>query len=198
MLDTHGRKYVESLIGGTAKTLLKYGLSANQVTWMAFLIGSVTGVLIYYDRPVWAVLLLWISGFLDAVDGSMARQEKKTTAWGTVLDITFDRIVELSVIIGLAARFPDVQFLLLLLTASIVFSMTVFLTVGALSEQRGIKSFYYQAGVAERTEGFILFTFMVLFPAWLVWTTGLFLFVELFTALQRMGEAKRILKEKVK
>jgi archaetidylinositol phosphate synthase len=195
MLDTHARRHVQPIIGWTAKQLLKRGLTANQVTWIAFLIGSVTGVLIYYDYPIIAVILLWISGFLDAVDGSMAREEGNTTLWGTLLDITFDRIVELSVIIGLAARFPDVQFLLLLLVASIVFSMTVFLTVGALSDKKGMKSFYYQAGLAERTEGFLLFTLMILLPQWLFWITGLFLLVETYTGLQRMWEAKRILKE---
>jgi hypothetical protein len=101
------------------------------------------------------------------------------------------------VIVGLAVRYPQERLLLLLLTAAIVLSMTVFLTVGALSEKRGIKSFYYQAGLAERTEGFLLFTVMMLFPRWLSWTTGLFLAVELFTAFQRMIEAKRLLVEKI-
>lgn len=80
---------------------------------------STTGVLIYYDHPIWAFILLWISGYLDTVDGTMARQQRQSSAWGTVQDITFDRIVELSVIVGLATKFPEVQFMLLLLTASI-------------------------------------------------------------------------------
>jgi phosphatidylglycerophosphate synthase len=193
MLDTHGRKYVEPAISRTARLFLKFGLKANQITWIAFLLGSATGVLIYFQYSLVAVIFLWISGYLDAVDGSMAREQNKSTAWGTLLDITFDRIVELSVIIGLALRYPHVQFLLLLLTGAIVFSMTVFLSVGALSERKGIKSFYYQAGLAERTEGFILFTLMVLFPEWLMWTTGLFFVLEVFTAIQRMAEANRLL-----
>lgn len=45
---------------------------------------------------------------------------------GTVMDVTFARIVELGMIIALAIRFPQAQLLLLLLTAGIVFSMTVF------------------------------------------------------------------------
>ena len=193
MLDTHARHIVQPVIGKTATFLLNRGLAANQVTWIAFLIGVSSGFLIGSHQPVWAVVVLWISGFLDAVDGSMARESRRTTAWGTVLDITFDRIVELSVIIGLAVHYPDARFLLLLLTAAIVFSMTVFLTVGALSEKSGMKSFYYQAGVAERTEGFILFTMMTLFPSWLLWTTGLFVFLEMFTGLQRLLEARRLL-----
>lgn len=197
MLDTHARKSVQPVIGYTAKQLLRWGLTANQVTWTAFVIGATTGLFIYWNMPIVAVLLLWISGCLDAVDGSMARMGNRTSPWGTLLDITFDRIVELSVIIGLAALYPDARFQLLLLTASIVFSMTIFLTVGALTEKKGMKSFYYQAGVAERTEGFILFTLMILLPKWLLWITALFLIVEIFTGLQRMMEARRLLKDEL-
>jgi phosphatidylglycerophosphate synthase len=193
MLDTHGRHLIQPVISRGARFFLRLGLTADKVTLFAFLTGLCTGPLIYFDEALAAVILLWVSGYLDAVDGTMAREQNKSSAWGTLMDITFDRIVELSVIIGLAARYPEAQFLLLLLTGAIVFSMTVFLTVGALSEKKGVKSFYYQAGLAERTEGFILFTLMILLPDWLLWTTGLFLFAEVFTALQRMAEAKRIL-----
>lgn len=193
MLDTHARKYVQPIIDQTAKGFIYLGLTANQVTLIAFAIGLFAGVFVVLGLPIWAVIALWVSGFLDAVDGSIAREQNSMSAWGTLMDITFDRIVELSVIIGLALRYPQAQFLLLLLTGGIVFSMTVFLTVGALTDKKGMKSFYYQAGLAERTEGFILFTLMILLHDELVWMTGLYIFAVVFTALQRMLEAKRIL-----
>ncbi|TMW71671.1 CDP-alcohol phosphatidyltransferase family protein [Alteribacter natronophilus] len=192
MLDTHARKYVQPVIGRTADLFLKWKLTANQVTAASFIIGVTAGLWIYFGMPWLAVAVLWLSGYLDAVDGSMARKTK-STAFGTVMDVTFDRLVEISVILGLAFLFPEVMWALLLLSVSIIFSMTVFLTVGAVSEQKGMKSFYYQAGLAERTEGFILFTIMILFPSILLYTTLLFLAVEVFTGVQRMLEAKRIL-----
>ena len=76
---------------------------------------------------------------------------------------------------------------------SIIVAMTVFLTVGALSEKQGMKSFYYQAGLAERTEGFILFSLMIVFSPYLTAITLLFIAVQIFTIFQRMAEAKRIL-----
>lgn len=194
MLDTHARHWVQPVIEKTARGCLKLGLSANQVTWAAFLIGSSAGLLVWLEQPWWAVAFLWVSGFLDAVDGSMARLEKRTSPWGTLLDITFDRIVELSVIVGIALRYPEARLALLVLTASIVFSMTVFLTVGALSEKQGVKSFYYQAGLAERTEGFLLLTLMVLVPGWLPWSVWGFAAVETFTGVQRMLEARKLLR----
>jgi archaetidylinositol phosphate synthase len=192
MLDTHARKWVQPSIEGTARLLLKRGLSANQVTLIAFIVGSATGLVYYFGFPILAVLLLWSSGFLDAVDGTMARSTK-SSPFGTVMDVTFDRIVEISVILGVAFIHPEIMWALLLLSVSIIISMTIFLTVGAVSEKQGMKSFYYQAGLAERTEGFILFSVMMLFPSIVLWTTLLFFAVELYTGLQRFLEAKRLL-----
>lgn len=196
MLDTHARKYVDPFIDRTATSLLKVGLTATQVTHIAFVIGVTSGIFIYLDQPILALVVLWLSGFLDAVDGSMARKTK-SSAWGTLLDISYDRVVEISVILGLAFLYPDSMWALLLLACSIIWAMTIFLTVGALTEKKGMKSFYYQAGLAERTEGFILFSLMILFPSYLTLLTLVFLAVELFTAFQRLSEARKILKDGV-
>ncbi|AUD13864.1 MULTISPECIES: CDP-alcohol phosphatidyltransferase family protein [unclassified Planococcus (in: firmicutes)] len=192
MLDTYARKHVQPAVDKTADYLLKKGWTADGVTKTAFAIGLSSGVFIYLDQPVLALIALWLSGFLDVVDGTMARKTKPSP-WGTLLDISFDRLVEISVILGLAFRFPDSMWALLLLSASIIVAMTVFLTVGALSEKQGMKSFYYQAGLAERTEGFILFTLMIVFSPYLTAITLLFIAVQIFTIFQRMAEAKRIL-----
>jgi len=196
MLDSKARKLVEPLISWTGGKLLKLSLTPDQVTWLAFITGAATGFLIYRDMFVLAVVLLWLSGFLDAVDGSMARQSGETTSWGTLLDITFDRVVEISFIIGLALRFQEMQFFVILMTCSVILSMTIFLTVGALSKKEGVKSFYYQAGLAERTEGFILFTLMLIFSDIISIIAVIYTGAVLFTALQRMLEAKRLLDNK--
>ncbi|TWT07993.1 CDP-alcohol phosphatidyltransferase family protein [Planococcus sp. CPCC 101016] len=193
MLDTHARKHVQPLVEKTADFLLKKGFTANGITKIAFAIGLSSGIFIYLDQPFWAVFALWFSGYLDVVDGTMARKTKPS-AWGTLLDISFDRLVEISVILGLAFRFPDSMWALLLLSTSIIIAMTVFLTVGALSDKEGMKSFYYQAGLAERTEGFILFTLMIVFSTYLTALTLIFLVVQIITICQRMAEARRILK----
>lgn len=193
MLDTHARKHVQPVVEKTADALLKLGFTANGVTKIAFVIGISSGLLIYLDEPILAVIALWLSGYLDVVDGTMARKTKPSS-WGTLLDISFDRLVEIGVILGLAFRFPDSMWALLLLCASIVIAMTIFLTVGALSDKKGMKSFYYQAGLAERTEGFILFTLMMLFSTYLTAITLIFFAIQIFTISQRLAEAKRILK----
>lgn len=193
MLDTKGRKFVQPLIEVIANVFVKVGLKANSITFAAFIIGVLSAIVFYFGYNIIGVILLWISGLLDAVDGTMARKTS-TTSFGTILDITFDRIIEILIIVVTAIRFPSNNFLLVLLLSSIIISMTVFLTVGALTDKHSEKSFYYQPGLAERTEGFIFFSLMMLFNDYINIIAIVFALAVFYTALQRIMEAKKILK----
>lgn len=193
MLDTHGRKYVDPIINSGASFLLKLKLTANNVTIIALLIGILTSVFIYFDMNIIAVFTLWISGYLDAVDGAIARKTNTTSLFGTLMDITFDRIVETCMILVLALKYVDARMSFIILLICIIISMTIFLTVGALVEKKGIKSFYYQAGVAERSEGFIMFSLIILLPKYILFFTNIFSFIIFITIIQRIVEAKKLL-----
>lgn len=193
MLDTHGRKYVDPIINYGANFFIKLNLTANNVTVIALFLGILTSVFIYRDMNIIAVITLWISGYLDAVDGSIARKTKTTSLFGTLMDITFDRIVETSIILSLAMRYSNARINFIVLLICIIISMTIFLTVGALVEKKGMKSFYYQAGVAERSEGFLMFSLMILVPNYIVIFTNLFSAIIFITIIQRIIEAKKIL-----
>lgn len=190
MLDTHARKYVNPIIELGAEFLLKLKLTPNNVTILALLLGVSTSIFLYFDMQIIAVTLLWVSGYLDAVDGAMARRSNSASSFGTLLDIVSDRIVEVSIVLVLGLKFVDVRYNLIVLTVCILMSMTIFLTVGALSEKKGVKSFYYQAGVAERSEGFIFFSLMILIPSYLGIITNIFSILIIITAIQRFLEAK--------
>ena len=193
MLDTHARKYVNPIIELGAEFLLKLKLTPNNVTILALLLGVSTSIFLYFDMQIIVVTLLWVSGYLDAVDGAMARRSNSSSSFGTLLDIFSDRIVEVSIVLVLGLKFVDVRYNLIVLTVCILMSMTIFLTVGALSEKKGVKSFYYQAGVAERSEGFIFFSLMILIPSYLGIITNIFSILIIITAIQRFLEAKRLL-----
>ncbi|MGL4798286.1 MAG: CDP-alcohol phosphatidyltransferase family protein [Cellulosilyticaceae bacterium] len=192
MLDTNARKYVQPIITKTAEILLKKNITPNQVTVFAFLLGISTSIWIVLGQPIIGLIFLWISGFFDAVDGSMARIGKMQSPWGSLMDIVFDRLVELSMVIAIGIMQPQSRLALIVLVSTIVFSMCVFLTVGALAENNGIKSFRYQAGLMERTEGFIGFSIMILFMQQAHYITCIMALLIGFTALQRMMEAYKI------
>ena len=193
MLDTYGRKYVDPMINKIADGFIDKKISANKVTVLAFIVGVSSGAWILMGEPIIATLLLWISGLFDAVDGAIARKTNTSSQWGALMDITFDRIVELSVILSLSVIYPQARLVMIMLTGSIIISMTVFLTVGALSKNTKNKAFYYQAGLAERTEGFIMSSLMILLSNYIVAITILYFSLILFTVVQRLKEAHRLL-----
>ena len=194
MLDTHARKYVNPFIEKGANFFIKLKLTPNNVTTIALLLGIVSATLLYFNKSILAVIVLWISGYLDAVDGAIARKTNSSSSFGTVLDITFDRIVEIGIIIVTGIKVVDVRFNLIILLSCILISMVIFLTVGAVSEKNGVKSFYYQAGVAERSEGFIMFSLMILSNDYLGIIINIFSLLIIVTAIQRINEARKILK----
>ncbi len=194
MLDTRARRHLDPLLQRLAGFLLRRGLRANQVTVLAGLTGVAAGPLIALHQPGAALAALWCSGLLDALDGQMARQVGRPTARGTLLDITLDRLVEGAVLVGLAGRDPQAALPLLVLAVSFILSLTVFLTTGALVQNRPmVKSFYYQAGLMERTEGFLAFTALILAPAYQAPLCYVAAALVLFTVGQRALEAWRLL-----
>lgn len=191
MLDTKARPYVKPILDYTANFFLKLGFSANQVTILAFVIGVVAAIMVGFGWMWMGIIVLWFSGFLDAVDGTMARKTKQS-GFGTVMDVTFDRVVEAGIIIALAVRFHEYQLVLLFLMAAILFGITAFLTIGNVVQNKGVKSFHYATGLAERTEGFILLSLMVLTaPTFLFLMTLLFFIIEIISTVQRLIEAYR-------
>lgn len=194
MLDTRARKKVDPLLERIACFLLNRRLTPNLVTALAFLLGLGAGALLFISLPVPAVIVLWISGLLDAVDGTMARLSGKSSLFGAVLDVSGDRVVELCVVWALALRHPDCLLPLLALVSCILLSMTVFLMTGMLAQNHTNKSFYYPPGLMERTEGFVLFSLMALLQPYLALITWVFAGLILFTAVQRLRIAYRLQK----
>ncbi len=192
MLDTKCRKFLQPLINIGADFFIKLGFSANKVTVIALILGALSGVFIYLSMPITSIVFLWLSGYLDAVDGTIARI-KGSTYFGTVMDVTFDRVVEIIIIIGVALSNPNQRLNLVILASCIILSMTIFLTTGIMLNKISDKSFYYQTGLAERTEGFVMFSFMIFFKGYLTLIISVFSIMILITAAQRFIEAKKIL-----
>lgn len=191
MLDTHARDYLSSFFTAIAKLLHSLHVKPLHVTFTALIIGLIGALCFYLGYHVTSLILLWLSGLMDVIDGELARLSNSSSKKGALLDIFFDRIVEIAYIfafIGVASELS-----LLVLSSSIILSMTLFLSVGAMSEQTSKKAFYYQAGLVERTEGFILFSLMIIFSGYASYIAYLFAFLIVVTVIQRLIEALKLL-----
>jgi phosphatidylglycerophosphate synthase len=189
MLDTHARRLVEPFINAIARALYRLGLTANAVTVAAMLIG-VSAALCVAANWVWTgIALLWLSGLLDAADGALARMTH-ANVFGAILDITFDRIVEIAVIVALAWGHPEARFMLVILAGVIAVAMSLFLSIAAALRNHSVKSFHYAPGLGERTEAFICLSLMIAGANHLTAWTSLFIGVIVYTMAQRLRHAR--------
>ena len=189
MLDTHSHKFIQPLLNLIARWCLRVGVSANTLTVAGLVCGLLAALCIALGVPQLGVVVLWLSGLLDAADGTLARLTQPSML-GAVMDITFDRVVEVAVIIALAWRYPEARLALLLLCAVIVVAMSLFLSIAAAVRNDSSKSFYYATGFAERTEGFIFLSIMSLDASRLVLWSLLFTAAIVFTMAQRVRDLR--------
>lgn len=192
MLDTHFRHLAQPLFESMAKMLEHMGWRSLPVTCAALVAGLLAALTFGLGHTALPMVLLWLSGLLDALDGTLARRTGTTSPFGALCDLLFDRMVEMAVILAAALRFPDSRLACVVLLCAILFCFSIFLIVGNLSTRQAEKAFYYQAGLTERTETFIIFSMVILMPQY---TTEIFLIFSalvVFTGCQRFLEAMRL------
>ena len=195
MLDTHARQVLQPLFDGLAKVFARRGIDPLRVTLWALLCGVMAAASLALGWTAAFLALLWVSGLLDAVDGTLARRNGSASRAGAMLDIVCDRAVEACVIVAFGLHCPGARFELLILCAAVILSLTVFLTAAAALPGTEGKSFHYQAGLAERTEGFVFFSIMALWPQQAGTVAAIFAVAVGFTAAQRLRAALRFFRD---
>jgi phosphatidylglycerophosphate synthase len=145
--------------------------------------------LLALEQGALALVALGISGYLDTLDGSLARHLQSTSDKGAACDIVSDRVVEFSIIFGLYLQDPIPRAsLCLLMLGSVLFCISSFLVVGIFSANDSHKSFHYSPGIMERTEAFIFFAAFILFPQAFTVLASFFSLLVALTGLLRMLE----------
>jgi phosphatidylglycerophosphate synthase len=194
VLDTKARRFVQPALDAIAAMCLRAGVGANVLTIAGMLVGVAAAATVALGFPLAGFLVLWLSGLIDAADGTLARLTQATPL-GAILDITFDRVVEISMIAALAWLHPAERFELVILAGIIAIAMSLFLSIGAAVQNSSAKSFHYAPGLGERTEAFICLSLMILDQARLALWTWVFIAVIVFTMGQRLAHARRMLTE---
>jgi archaetidylinositol phosphate synthase len=178
-----------------------FGLKPNAWTILS-IIPALAGLIALISHYLAAGLILFaLSGFMDTVDGAVARATNQTTPKGAFIDGVLDRYVELLLILGLTIYLGDAYFLLptyvwmlLLLFGSL---MTSF--VRAYADHRGVVSDPEEqkmmGGLVERAERLMLLyagMFLGLFDiGWMMAVIAITAVLANGTALQRILFALR-------
>ncbi|HCU05396.1 MAG: hypothetical protein A2X77_04060 [Gammaproteobacteria bacterium GWE2_42_36] len=189
MLEAYFRSYYQKwLVDDVAKCISQF-ISPNLITVYGMLFGIVTAILLGLHHPYWALVSLIISGYLDSLDGTIARLTVRSTPFGSALDIICDRIVEFSVILGLYFVDPIARATTTIwMLGSILICISSFLVVGIFTQNHHEKSFYYSPGIMERFESFLFFFAMILWPHYFTYCGYAFTVLVVITVILRMRE----------
>lgn len=164
-------------------------MGPNAISLLAGALGPLVAMALVFAHPILASALLLLSGYLDSLDGTLARMHHLSSEKGTVLDIVMDRLVEFSVVFGLLLQAPaDRAIVSSLMLGSILLCVTSFLVVGLFSENDSDKSFHYSPGLIERPEAFALFIAMILRPAEFHFFAWTFIILTSLTTVIRVHE----------
>jgi archaetidylinositol phosphate synthase len=103
------RPYADLLIAPLVSGFDRLGFSPDTVSILAFLVAVVAGgAFVAGGRvgPNWYLLagvLVAFNGWLDVVDGELAREQGVESAAGDLLDHVLDRYADVAIVVGIAA-----------------------------------------------------------------------------------------------
>jgi phosphatidylglycerophosphate synthase len=180
--------------------LARSGVTPTHVTLIAFLLGIAAAACVARG---WTIVGLgaWLTSRIgDALDGVLARETGRSTAFGGYLDITLDMAAYAAMAVAFAMLHPAAGVAWVLVLAGYVLVITTTLALsdaaGTLGRQVSAtdRTFQFTAGFAEAGETNTMYILWVLFPAhigWLVWLWVAMLFA---TAAQRTLLARKLLR----
>jgi phosphatidylglycerophosphate synthase len=89
-------------IAGWLNTMSHGRLHPNTITYIGFGMHLPIAMLIGLQQFIWAAGLLVVFGLFDALDGALARTQKRDSDGGMLLDASTDRMKEVLLYVGIA------------------------------------------------------------------------------------------------
>ena len=195
MIDEPFRQWLARRWGTPAVALYRAGITANQITIVAAVLGLTAAALVAVQLTGLGITLWLVSRLLDGFDGMVARLSGQSSLFGGYLDITLDMLAYSAMAIAFAIAMPADVVLWML---GYVLAITTTLALSSLAEKAdrqlgGDRSIQFTRALAEGGETTAVYVIIALAPsvsryALVVWITLLAI-----TAIQRTVLARRLL-----
>jgi len=167
-------------------------INPNTLTIFGMLLSFVSAILFGWHEARLAGVFLLISGFFDAIDGLVARENNRTTRFGGFLDSVCDRFADAAIFIGAIyggltyfPPFPDWFMGVLAIVGSLMVSYT-----RARAEAAGVCA---SVGIGERAVRMIIIISGA-FIGMVNWAVFLVAVLSFSTVFQRIFFVRRMLK----
>jgi phosphatidylglycerophosphate synthase len=175
----------------TGEFFSKFPLSPDQITLLAFLFVFIAFYFLVKQEFLLTIIFFLIAGFLDFVDGAVARFRGCSTHEGAYLDTVIDRYIEGILLFGMlflplpAVLFPAHVWIFLTLFGSIVTTYAK-----AAAKEKELVGQELKGGLASRGERILLLLLSLILAMfnfrWMVCLLIFMAFLTNFTALQRV------------
>lgn len=108
MTDPIG-KFIRVMAKKPGELLAKTKISPNQITFLGLMVNCLVAFFIARGQFSYFTLgiLIWVAGFFDALDGSLARATGKTTVFGNFWDSVLDRYADSVIYFGIMVHFLE-------------------------------------------------------------------------------------------
>jgi archaetidylinositol phosphate synthase len=187
------RPYVKIIMDPIAERMK---INPNIITVAGLLVSVLAAYMFARGDLLLGGVFIALSGFVDMLDGAIARKNQTNTPFGGVLDSTMDRFADAFIFMGIIyGGFVDWFIGILTLLASFTVSY-----VRARAESEGIKC---GVGIAERPERLIILmagAFLGYFfnPSLMYWAVVIVMVLGYLTVIQRLYHSWRELNTRKK
>jgi len=198
------RRILDIFVELPAKTLVKYGITPNILSFCGFSCSIVVAILLSLNGLHFPVHIVWIVPFLmfwagafDVFDGEVARLTHKISSSGAFLDSTLDRLSDAVIILGLVIG----GYINYIAGYTILFLIIMISYIRSRAENEGIA--LKGVGFMERAERLIILFFSFIVEFWVFFLSNLFfgapfelffpIFMIVFTGLLVLTIAQRLI-----
>ncbi len=198
MIDDPFRQWLARRWSAPAVALHRAGITANQVTVVAAVLG-VTAAALVAVQLTWFGISLWlVSRLLDGYDGMLARLESSSSLYGGYLDITLDMLAYTAMAIAFAIAMPADVLLWMLVLLGYVLAITTTLALSSLAEKADRqlgddRSLQFTRALAEGGETTIVYVVIALAPSVSRYALVVWIALLAITVVQRTALARRLL-----
>jgi CDP-diacylglycerol--glycerol-3-phosphate 3-phosphatidyltransferase len=96
-IGTGGKWLLDRIVGGLAAT----GINPNLLTFFGLIVNFGAAASFAVGNFRTGAIIIFIAGFLDMLDGQVARRQNRVTAFGAFYDSTLDRYADMALYMGL-------------------------------------------------------------------------------------------------
>ena len=193
MLDLHRNSFkgLEKYIGKTFSVL---PMTPNQYTLASVLFAFCALYFLIQQSIILAIPFFMIAGFLDLIDGAVARYKKASTKTGAYLDTIVDRYVEGILLLGmLFLPLPEIFLPGYIWIFLILFGSMITTYAKAAAKEKELTNLELKGGILSRGERIILLALALILGIFsFLWMVHLLIIIAALaniTALQRIVSA---------